>query len=267
MKRDSEYDAWNAGQGYELYMGRWSRRIAVRFVDWLTAPQNADWLEIGCGSGALTATVLANCDPRSILATDQSSEFVAHASGTLDDPRVRFEIADAQQVPANDAAFDVVTSALVLNFIPDKIAALNEMQRILRPGGLLSFYVWDYPGGGMGFIDAFWNAAAKVDPTASDLNESARFPFCTADGLCEICREAGIPNAAIEPLEVETEFEDFEAFWDPFTLGAGPAPGYCASLQEDHRERLKAQLAEDLGAKGAVRLVARAWAVKAKALS
>lgn len=265
MSEGSKYDAWTVGQSYEHYMGRWSRRIAMKFVDWLSPPRQADWLEIGCGTGALTATVLANCAPRFILATDQSAEFVAHASKTLNDPRVQFKTADARQLPVDAAAFDVVASALVLNFVPDKTAALNEMQRILRPEGLLSFYVWDYPGGGMGFIDAFWKAAAKVDPRAADLNESARFPFCTADGLREICGEAGVSDPVIEPLEVETEFEDFQTFWHPFTLGAGPAPGYCMSLREDHRERLKAQLAGDLGAEGAVRLIARAWAVKAKA--
>ncbi len=265
MIKASKHDAWNAGQSYEHYMGRWSRRIAVKFVDWLAPPRNADWLEIGCGTGALTATVLANCLPRSILATDRSADFVAHASETLDDPRVEFRTADAVGLPADDAAFDVVASALVLNFVPDKIAALKEMARVLRPDGLLSFYVWDYPGGGMGFIDAFWKAAAKVDAKAADLNESARFPFCTADGLIGICRDADIADPVIEPLEVVTEFEDFEAFWHPFTLGAGPAPGYCMSLQENHRARLKAQLAEDLGVDGGLRLTARAWAVKANA--
>lgn len=263
MTNSSEHDSWSAGQSYEHYMGRWSRQIATGFVDWLSPPRNVDWLEIGCGTGALTATVLTNCGPRFILATDQSAEFVSHASDAIVDSRVQFETADALQLPTDDAAFDVAVSALVLNFIPDKVAALIEMQRILRPDGLLSFYVWDYPGGGMGFIDAFWKAAAKVDPKAAELDEGARFPFCTIDGLRDICREAGISDPVIEPLEAATEFEDFEAFWHPFTLGAGPAPGYCMSLQEDHRERLRAQLAEDLRAEGTVRLTAKAWAVKA----
>ncbi len=99
--------------------------------------------------------------PRSIKATDQSSDFVAHAREALSDPRASFAVADALDLPADDASIDVITAALVLNFVPDRTAGLKEMCRTLRPGGLLSFYVWDYPGGGMGFIDAFWKAAAS----------------------------------------------------------------------------------------------------------
>jgi len=263
MSKSSTYDAWNAGQSYEHYMGRSSRRVAAGFVDWLSPSPDLDWLEVGCGTGALTATVQANCAPRSILATDSSAQFVAHARETLTDPHVRFEAADATSLPVDDVTFDIATSALVLNFIPDKIAALTEMRRVLRPGGLIALYVWDYPGGGMGFIDAFWKAAAKVDPKAAELDESGRFPFCVPGGLTKIFGDAGVSDAVVEPIEVETEFEDFERFWHPFTLGTGPAPGYCMGLETEQREQLKAQLAEDLGTDGPIRLIARAWAVKA----
>lgn len=264
MNKTAEFDAWSAGQNYEHYMGRWSRRIAAKFVEWLAPPRDAAWLEVGCGTGALTATVLAECAPRSILSTDPSEAFLAHARSTIDEGRVRFEVASTQGLPADDASIDVAASALVLNFVPERPSALAEMQRALKPGGLLSFYVWDYPGGGIGFIDAFWNAAAEVDPQAAALDEGKRFPFCTRDGLAEICHAAGLRSLAIEPIEIETLFPDFEAFWQPFTLGAGPAPGYCASLPEDHRVKLKARLADTLGAGGPIRLVARAWAVKTR---
>ena len=263
MSATHEFDAWRAGQSYDHYMGRWSRRIAARFVEWLGPPRDADWLEIGCGTGALTATVLAESAPRSILAIDASQDFVAYARAAIGDGRVRFEVADARKLPAKDASVDVVTSALLLNFIPDRPAALAEMQRVLKPNGLLSFYVWDYPGGGIGFIDTFWKAAAEVDPAAGALDEGKRFPFCTRDGLAAICRDAGLRSPAVEPIEIETVFPDFAAFWQPFTLGAGPAPGYCVNLAEDHRAALKARLADALGTDGPIRLIARAWAVKA----
>jgi SAM-dependent methyltransferase len=263
MNKTTEFDAWSVGQNYEHYMGRWSRRIAAKFVEWLAPPRDAAWLEVGCGTGALTATVLAQCAPRSILSTDPSEAFLAHARSTIDDRRVRFEAASAQGLPADDASMDVAASALVLNFVPDRPSALAEMQRVLKPDGLLSFYVWDYPGGGMGFIDAFWKAAAEVDPQAAALDEGKRFPFCTRDGLAEICHAAGLRSPAIEPIEIETVFPDFEAFWQPFTLGAGPAPGYYASLPEDHRAVLTSHLANALKSNGPIRLAARAWAVKA----
>lgn len=264
MNKSAEFDAWSAGQNYEHYMGRWSRRLALRFVEWLAPPHDAAWLEVGCGTGALTATICAECAPRSILATDPSPTFLAYARSTIADARASFAAAGAQSLPAPDANVDVATSALVLNFVPDKAAALAEMCRVLKPDGLLSFYVWDYPGGGMGFINEFWKAAAAIDPNAAALDEGKRFPFCTRDGLTEICHAAGLRSVTVEAVEVETSFSDFEAFWLPFTLGAGPAPGYCASLPDDDRAKLKARLAETLGTDGPVRLVARAWAAKAR---
>ncbi|PSJ54165.1 class I SAM-dependent methyltransferase [Kumtagia ephedrae] len=257
------FDAWNAGQNYEHYMGRWSRQIAAKYVEWLAPPRDAAWLEVGCGTGALTEAILSHCGPRSLLSTDPSDAFLAHARSTIDDRRVRFEAASGQGLPADDASMDVVAAALVLNFVPDRPSALAEMQRVLKPDGWLSFYVWDYPGGGVGFIDAFWKAAAEVDPEAAVLDERRRFPFCTRDGLAKICHAAGLRSLAIEPIEIETVFLDFEAFWRPFTLGAGPAPGYCASIPEGHRAVLKSHLASALKSNGPIRLAARAWAVKA----
>ena len=264
MNKSAEFDAWSAGQSYDLYMGRWSRQLAGKFLDWLAPPRDAVWLEVGCGTGALTAAILAGCAPRSVLSTDPSEGFLAHARTAIRDERVRFETAGAQKLPANDASFDVAASALVLNFVPDMQAALAEMRRVLKPGGLLAFYVWDYPGGGMGFIDAFWKAAAAIDENAGALDEGRRFPFCTRDGLAGICYAAGLASPIVESLEIETVFLDFEAFWLPFTLGAGPAPGYCNSLPPERRAALKAQLAEMLGTDRPISLVGRAWAVKAR---
>ncbi len=262
MNQPAQFDAWSAGQNYEHYMGRWSRQMAAEYLRWLTPPRRAGWLEVGCGTGALTATLLADCNPKTVLAIEPSKDFIAYARSMVTDKRVSFEIADASKLPAADGTVDIITSALVLNFIPDKIAALAEMKRVLRPEGLLSFYVWDYPGGGMGFIDAFWKAAAEIDEKAKALDEAKRFPFCTREGLVALCREAELASPAIEPLEIETAFPDFEAFWRPFTLGAGPAPGYCMALPEKQRDRLKAKLAENLGTEGPIRLIGRAWAVK-----
>ena len=263
MTNDTKFDAWSAGQSYENYMGRWSRMVAANYIDWLDAPSKADWLEIGCGSGALTQTILSNASPGTIMATDASDDFVAQARVATTDDRLTFQTANAQELPFEDASYDIVTSALVLNFLPDKIAALTEMQRVLRPGGVVSFYVWDYPGGGIGFIDAFWKAAAEVDSRAADLNEGSRFPFCTGEGLTDICAQAGL-SPTVTPLEITTQFKDFDDFWMPFTLGAGPAPGYCMSLPDDHRDALKANLMETVGSTSPIDMTARAWAIKSK---
>ena len=163
------------------------------------------------------------------------------------------------------ASVDVIVSALVLNFVPDKEQALAEMQRVARPGGTVGFYVWDYPGGGIAFMRAFWQAATALDPGAQDLAEDLRFPFCTADGLAEMTRRAGLASVACMPIEVSTPFADFDDFWQPFTLGVGPAPGYCMSLDAEARLRLQEKLKAGLprGTDGSIVFEARAWAVKA----
>lgn len=263
MPSQSDFDAWSAGQSYDHYMGRWSRMVATRFLAWLSPPPERDWLEIGCGTGALTSAILRDCSPKSILATDASTDFVTHASTAISDPKVQFKTATAQDLPANDNSVGIITSALVLNFVPDRVAGLREMQRVLRPGGILSFYVWDYPGGGIGFIDAFWKAASALDSKAAALDEATRFPFCSAEGIAQICSEAGLSDPEISPIEITTSFPDFEAFWHPFTLGAGPAPGYCMSLPEDQRLALKARLKDTLGVQSPIDLTARAFAMKA----
>jgi SAM-dependent methyltransferase len=162
------------------------------------------------------------------------------------------------------ASRDVVVSALVLNFVPDKAKALAEMKRVARAGGTIAFYVWDYPGGGIEFMRAFWKAAVALDPKAQDLTEDKRFPFCTPEGLTGMVKAAGLASVEWAPIEVPTTFKNFLDYWDPFTLGTGPAPGYCLSLSPEARERLKQKLYSELPrrADGAIPLKARAWAVK-----
>ena len=264
MATTSRHDAWSAGDSYERYMGRWSRLVAAHFLDWLAAPADAAWLDLGCGTGALTQTILARATPRSIVAIDQSADFVAHARAATSDQRVRmrFDVADAQKLPLPDASVDVAASALMLNFVPDRVAALREMQRVARPGGPISFYVWDYPGGGMGLLRAFWTAAIALDETVAELGEGRRLPFCNPEGLAALCLEAGLPPVTVAPIEIETRFASFEEYWYGFTLGTGPAPGYCVSLPEDKRAALKERLKQNVGGDGPVSFVARAWAVK-----
>ena len=264
MQNSFQHDAWSAGQSYEHYMGRWSRKIAREFVNWLHEAENLDWLDIGCGTGALSAAILAQCAPRSLLGIDPSDGFIEHARRNNVKERVRFEVAGAEALPCPDRSVDVVTSALAYNFIPDRSKALSEMQRVAKPGGNVSFYVWDYPGGSIGFIDTFWNAAVALDSTAESLVEGTRFPFCTRDVLCSEVTAAGLHDVVAEPIEIQTRFTDFETFWHPFTRGAGPAPGYCMSLDKEARQELRQRLVGKLGP-GPIDLPARAWAVKSVA--
>ena len=265
MTTQDRHDAWQAGDRYEAYMGRWSRALAPRFLDWLAAADALDWLEIGCGTGALTSAILDRCKPASLVALDASAGFIATAQSTISDGRAHFLVGDAQSLPQPTASRDVVVSALVLNFIPDRGQALAEMRRVVRPGGLVGFYVWDYPSGGVEFMRAFWDAATALDGRAAELAEGKRFPFCTQDGLAELTKAAGFAVVESAALQIPTVFRDFEDYWTPFTLGAGPAPGYCASLDPEPREALRERLRATLPVKadGTIALDARAWAIKA----
>jgi len=263
MNQTAKHDAWQAGEAYDAFMGRWSRRVAPGFLELLGAGEGLDWLDVGCGTGALTEAILARCAPRSVLGVDQSDGFVARARTAVPDPRAAFAVGDARELPAESASRDLVVSALVLNFVPDPARALAEMRRVVRPGGTVGFYVWDYPGGGMGLLEAFWNTAVALDPAALPLTERRRFPFCEAEALTALAAEAGLGAVRCTAVEVPTVFRDFDDFWQPFTLGAGPAPGYCASLAPKARDRLREALRARLPVRedGGIALEARAWAV------
>ncbi len=266
MSINSRHDAWSTGESYDRYMGRWSRYLAPRFLAWLGVQAGRDWLEVGCGTGALSGEILARCQPRSQVGIDPSEGFINLAMQKEKDPRINFCVADAQDLPFEASSHDVVVSALVLNFIPDRHKALLEMRRICRRGGVIAFFVWDYPGGGVGFMHKFWQAAISLNPSAVDLAEDVRFPFCTREGLMKITQNAGLREIEITQIEINTAFRDFEDYWQPFTLGAGPAPGYCASLDPNSRERLREKLRHELaGAEdGSITLKARAWAMRAR---
>lgn len=269
MVTTSEHDAWDLGRSYDEYMGRWSRRVADVFLRHVAPEERWRWADVGCGTGALTARILSGCAPLSVTGIDPSPGFVAraaehvaeHAARSGDDS-IRFEVGSADGLPLEDDAVDIVTSALAYNFFPDRPAALAEFRRVTRTRGKLAFYVWDYPGGGVEFIDEFWKHAARLDPAAAALDEAARFPFCTDSGLAAEVTAAGFADVAVEPIAIATPFPDIEAFWHPFTLGAGPAPGYLARLDPNVRSHLRASLAAGLQGR-ATRLTARAWAVTA----
>ena len=265
MGDTTRHDAWQAGDSYDLYMGRWSRRIAPRFLEWLAPRDDLDWIEVGCGTGALSAAIASTCAPAKLISIDRSEGFLAEARNNVTDGRVEFRVGDAQALPAADDSADVVVSALVLNFVPDRPKALAEMKRVARGKATVAFYVWDYPGGGVEFMRAFWSAAVALDPTAADLTEDRRFPFCTREGLADLASAAGFGSVECKAVESPSVFIDFDDYWKPFTLGAGPAPGYCMSLEPPARERLKQKLQETLprGPDGSIPLKLRAWAIRA----
>ena len=256
-------DKWAAGANYEDFMGRWSRRLASRFVSWLSARPARNWLDVGCGTGALAEAICARASPASVVACDPSEPFIEYARRRQADPRLSFVVAGVGQLPARPGGFDSVTSLLALNFFPRPDAAIDEMRRLTTTNGLVSACVWDYAGG-MEFLRCFWDAVAAVDTRVTELDEGRRFPICRPEALESLFRESGLVDVVSDSLEIPTRFSTFAEFWKPFLGGTGPAPSYVAGLDSPQREALRVRLERSLPREpdGAIPLVARAWAVR-----
>ena len=257
------HDTWERGSPYEQYVGRWSRRVAPRFLAWLGMPAGRKWLDVGCGTGALCAAILDRCAPSTVAAVEPSEGFLETAKQNLAD-RAALHQGSATAIPLGDASVHVVVSGLVLNFVPDQPAALAEMARVTVAGGTIAAYVWDY-GGKMELMRVFWDAAVEIDPEASKLDEGVRFPLCRPEALEKLFVGAGLRGVAVKPIDIPTRFTTFDDYWEPFLGGQGPAPAYAMSLDATARARLRDRIRERLPIQtdGSISLTARAWAARA----
>lgn len=256
-------DVWASGAAYEPYIGRWSRRVAEEFVGWLEVPPASVWADVGCGTGALTQTILALAAGREVVALDASFGFASYARARVADARTSFAVADARALPWSSEGADAVVSGLVLNFVSTPERAVEDMARVAKRGGVVAAYVWDYAEG-MQMLRRFWDAATSLDQSAASLDEGMRFPLCAPDHLAALWHQAGLSVVKLRAIEVPMRFESFEDFWTPFLGGQGPAPTYVANLNEVKRERLRETLRKGLTATSneGFELTARAWAVK-----
>jgi SAM-dependent methyltransferase len=231
----------------------------------LAIPSSARWLDVGCGTGALSETILAQTSPEEVHGIDPSEGYLALAREQVRDPRVCFEVGDGRQLPVASATYDVVVSGLVLNFIPDLGAGMGEMVRVTKPGGTVSAYVWDYTGK-MELMRYFWDAAVALKPEARERDEGRRFPICLPEPLRNLFEEAGLYEVEVRAIDVPTHFCDFEDYWSPFLGGQFPAPEYAMSLSEEDRAALRERIRSTLPFSDdrTIRLIARAWAVRGK---
>jgi len=256
---------WAAGEVYEPYVGRWSRLVARAFVDWLAVPDGKDWVDVGCGTGAVSQTVLDRANPRSVMGVDPSPGFVDYARAHVGGGRASFEVGDARALPIEAASRDAAVSGLVLNFVPEPARAAAEMARVVRPGGVVAAYVWDYTGK-MELMRYFWDAAVALDPAARELDEGPRFPICQPGPLSELFAAAGLRGVEVRAIDVPTVFRDFDDYWSPFLGGQAPAPAYAMSLSEARRDALRDRIRSHLpiGRDGTISLIARAWAARGR---
>jgi SAM-dependent methyltransferase len=256
-------ESWANAEAYEAFVGRWSRRVAAEALPGLGVPAGAAWLDVGCGSGALAQVLLAQAAPRSVTGVDRSPAFVAHARRRVPDRAARFAVGDALALPVAADTFDAVVSGLMLNFVAQPERAAAEMARAARAGGVVAAYLWDYAGR-MQMLRYFWNAAAALDPAAHDLDQGRRFPLCQPLALQALFESVGLRDAAVRPVDIATDFRDFDDYWLPFLGGQGAAPGYLRGLSEEQRAALRERLRQSLpvALDGSIPLVGRAWVVR-----
>jgi SAM-dependent methyltransferase len=249
---------FSESDGYERFMGRWSRRLAPLFVTFAGVTEGDRVLDVGSGTGALAVTAAA-IESVQVTGIERSPAYVRYAGDNAEADGVRFEIGDAMSLPFSDDAFDRTLSMLVLNFVPDPAAALRQMIRVTRPGGVVAAAVWDY-GDGMQMLRTFWGYAVALDPDAAPRDER-HMPLCIRGALADLWRTHGLRDIDEQPLTIDMAFASFDDYWQPFLCGQGPAGVYVSSLSASARDALEATLRERLGVDG-LALRARAWAVR-----
>ena len=246
-------------------MGRWSRQLAPRFVAWLQIPDGRHWLDVGCGTGALTDAICRDAAPASVVACDPAQPFIEYARSQSGNRTVSFIVAGAGNLPSHPRGYDSIVSLLALNFFPDPAAGVHEMRLRAADQGTVAACVWDYSGG-MEYLRRFWDAALEMDPGVADRDEGRRFPICHRDALEELFRDGGLRDVRCEPIEMPMTFASFDDYWQPLLGATGPAPAYVMSLDEDRRKALARRLDTTLSrdADGAIALTARAWAARGR---
>ena len=246
-----------SGDAYDRFMGRYSRELAPRLVAFAGIAEGMRALDVGCGSGLLTSALADRLGAASVAAADPSESLLPACAHRVPGADVRR--APAEELPWPDASFDAVLSQLVLNFVADADAAVTEMCRVAAPGAVLASCTWDYARG-MRMLHTFWEAAADLDPQAPD---ESNMRYRTEEELESLWERAGLNDVETGPLEVVVAYDDFDEYWEPFTLGVGPAGAYCASLDPERRAALREGCFSRLGSPaGPFSLTARAFAVR-----
>ncbi len=232
------------GEAYERLMGRWSRLVGQKFLDWLETPKNLRWLDVGCGNGAFTEEIIARCAPATVMAIDPSDEQLAYARIRPGAKMAKFQVGDAQKLSFGDGTFDVAVMALVLSFLPDPARAVAEMSRVVRAGGWVATYMWDIPGGGSPTTTIYTAMESlgsalpvRPNPAASRLEDM--------HGFWEM---AGLEAIETRVIRIPVRYANFDEFWDSNTVPIGPQGKVIAGMSPGARGQLRMRLREHLSA-------------------
>jgi len=247
-----------AAESYRRFMGRFSEPLAELVVEAGGVQPGQRVLDVGCGPGTLTALLVDRVGAANVSAIDPSEPFVAAVEARL--PGVDVRVGAAEDLPYEDATFDACLAELVVHFMADPVAGLREMGRVTRPGGILTTCVWDLAGGASP-LSTFWNVVAELHPDAED---ESGLPGAREGELVELARQAGLHDVRGDYLTVSVPIEGFEDWWEPYTLGVGPAGAFVATLDDDQREEFRIACRAAVPA-GRFTVEASAWSITATA--
>jgi SAM-dependent methyltransferase len=255
-------ESWDNTQGYEMYVGRWSRLLSLDFVNWLKAHTAQKWMELGCGTGALTQAITEKCAPSYLLAMDKSKTYLTKAKENVTHDSVSFLRADLDSF-LSEEEFDHVTSGLVLNFLPHMEKTLRSLTGNLKKGGQMSAFVWDY-GGHYQPMRHFWDAAKDVNAIAKDFDTGIKFEICRKDKLINLFESLGLTNVAFTNLERIATFQNFDDYWLPIASAQGSVTEFISMLTEKEKDNLKETIRSRLpfALSGEIKLIINALAIK-----
>lgn len=254
--------AFNDADAYERYMGRWSRAVGEKFLAWLAPPKNVRWLDLGCGTGAFTDLILKHGAPASVTGVDPAPAQVEHAKKSF--PAAEFRVGDSMALPFEDGEFDVIASALVLHFIPDRAKAFAEMRRVAKIGGLISGYTWERSATSKGapYVPMMKGLQSiGVEPTTSPT-----VPEADLTGLHQSVTRAGFHDIDVSIIEAAQSYRDFDDYWQVQTMTFHPVGKSVAALDDKKRDELRDVMRKMLppDADGKITYKARAVAFKAR---
>jgi ubiquinone/menaquinone biosynthesis C-methylase UbiE len=264
MSPSSTFAAFD-GDAYERQMGRWSRRLAQPFLDFVGTADGESVLDVGCGTGCLARAVTERCGVGRVHGVDFSSAYVEHARRHNRDPKVTFDVGDASALELPDRSFDRVLSLLVLHFVPRTAQAIAEMRRVARPGAVVGAAVWDARGGYVA-NRMFFDTAAALAPEA-DARRARNYtrPLTRPGELANAWRAAGFTDVVDATLAIRMEFASFDDYWMPLTSRDGPQGAYLETLDDAEKGRVHDAVKRaylDGEADGPRSYAALAWAVK-----
>jgi SAM-dependent methyltransferase len=218
---------------YDRFMGRYSALLSPQLANLAGVEPGQRALDVGCGPGALTGVLVDRLGAGAVAAVDPSEPFIGAVRERY--PGVDARTSSADDLPFDDDEFDATLAQLVVHFMPDPVAGLAEMARVTRGGGVVTACVWDH-GGGQGPLRSFWKAAREIDPSVDD---ESHLPGVRQGDLGRIFREGGLREVEESSLTISLEHPSFDEWWEPFTLGVGPAGDFAATLDPTARARLR----------------------------